>query len=137
VHGTQSVRVRVRVTLERPEMAIFVDEVEKDRWTVSNDYAIFNLNKPYTLIGVADCFGFVTSSCELYCPEDKEREEDKLISTDKFVTFVRDNLVPELGNFARKEDHSVVILDESETHLDQNSHRGCWSYSALFYPILL
>lgn len=54
--------------IECPEMTIFIDEIDKDCKTVSNDEASFN----FTLIWVADCFGFVASACETYLPVYKD-----------------------------------------------------------------
>lgn len=40
------------------------------------------------------------------------------LSSERFVQYVRDCLVPTLGNFSRREAHSVVIMDNCSIHLD-------------------
>jgi transposase len=111
-------------------MVIFIDESHKDRkaarrkygWSLAgtpvNYRALFNMDIRYSLIGVADCFGFVMSACDLVVHKVKEKEEMKPVDSDRFVEFVREKLVSELGNFSRKEPHSVVIMDNYSIHLD-------------------
>jgi hypothetical protein len=141
--------------IEIPEMAIFVDESNKDRKAARRKYgwsaigtplnyrALFNMDVRYTLIGVADCFGFVISGCELVEHTYKEKEEMKPVDSERFVQFVREMLVPELGDFSRKEPRSVVIMDNCSFHVDPRVNELIESagalllYSALYCPELI
>lgn len=51
--------------------------------------------------------------------QNKEKEEQKPVDADRFVQYVRDKLVPVLGNYSRREPHSVVIMDNCSIHLDE------------------
>jgi hypothetical protein len=116
--------------VKHPEMAIFVDESNKDRKAARRKYGwsavgtpvnyreLFNMDVRYTLIGVADCFGFVIPACTVVPHQYKEKEEQKPVDADRFVEFVRDELVPHLGNYERREAHSVVIMDNCSIHID-------------------
>jgi hypothetical protein len=114
-----------------PEMAIFVDESNKDRKAARRKYGygkvgsqvnyrgLFNMDVQYTFIGAADCFGFVIPACDFVLHTDKEKEGEKPVDAERFVEYVRTKLVPILGNFLRKEPHSVVIIDNCSIHLDE------------------
>ena len=75
-------------------MLIFVDESNKDRnagrrkygWvpkgTQVNYRSLFNMDTRYTLIGVADCFGFVVPACDVVLHKYKEKDEQKPVDAD-------------------------------------------------------
>ena len=120
----------LKLYLATPDMAIFVDESHKDRKAARRRYgwspigcqvnyrAQFDRDIRYTLIGAADCFGFVIPACDIILHQYKEKEEQKPVDADRFVEYIRDTLVPLLGNFARGEPHSVVIMDNCSIHMD-------------------
>ena len=76
------------------------------------------LDTRYTLIGAADCLGFVIPACDVCLHRYREKEDEKPVDADRFVQYVRTKLVPVLGNFSRREPRSVVIMDNCSIHLD-------------------
>jgi transposase len=120
----------LKAVLKTPEMALFIDESNKDRkaarrkwgWSKVNVAvqfrALFNMDIRYTFIGAADCFGFVSAACETIMHKHKEKEEFAPMTMERFVQYVREKMVPILGNFLRGEKHSVVILDNCSVHMD-------------------
>ena len=119
----------MRHLLKRPEMAIFVDESNKDRVAAKRKYGWskvgvqanykkkFNADTRYSLLGAADCFGFVIAACETVLHKYKEKEEHAPVDTDRFVRYVEEKLVPVLGNFLKRERRSVVIMDNCSIHM--------------------
>lgn len=83
----------MRLLIERAEMAIFVDESNKDRKAAKRKYgwspvgtdpnyrSLFNMDLRYTLIGAADCFGFVQSACDVVLHAYYEKEECPPVDT--------------------------------------------------------
>jgi len=120
----------MRHLLENPEMAIFIDESNKDRKAAKRKYgwskkgqpvhfrAPFNRDIRYTFIGAADCYGFVVPACDFILHKCKEKEEIAPMNAERFVQYVREVLVPNLGNFDLKEPRSVVIMDNCSIHMD-------------------
>ena len=120
----------LRFFLQKPEMAIFIDESHKDRsasrrkygWskkgTPVNYTSMFNTDRRYTLVGVADCFGFLLDACETVQHNVMEREEEKPLDADKFVEIFERSICPVLGNYSLGEAHSVVVLDNCSIHMD-------------------
>ena len=101
--------------IRRPEMAIFIDESNKDRKAARRKYGwskvgtpvnyrtMFNMDTRYTLIGAADCFGFVIHACKVVMHRYKEKDEEKPVDTEGFIEYVRDTLCPVLGDYSRGE----------------------------------
>jgi hypothetical protein len=145
----------LRHLLKTPEMAVFVDESNKDRKAARRKYgwskvgtpvnyrSLFNMDTRYTLIGVADCFGFVIPACDIVLHRYKEKEEHKPVDTERFIEFVRDKLCPILGNYLLGEPHSVVVMDNCSIHTDPEVTRlieACGArivYSAPYSPELI
>ena len=145
----------LNVLLESPEMAIYVDESNKDRRAARRKYgwsrvgtpvnyrSLFNMDTRFTLIGVADCFGFVIPACDVIRHRYKEKDEEKPVDSDRFVEFVERKLCPVLGNYARREPRSVVIMDNCSIHLDPRVKaliEACGAiivYSAPYSPDLI
>ena len=91
----------------------------------------------YTLICVADCFGFVLSACEVVMHKYKENNEHKPVDTDRFVEFVRNSMVPFLSNYLREETYSVVIMEKCSIHLDRRVRGMIEGAGAIILCILL
>jgi transposase len=120
----------MRFYIQKPEMAIFIDESNKDRKAAKRKYGwspigtqvnykgLFNMDTRYTLIGAADFFGFVIPACETVLHKYKDKEEHKPVDADRFVQYVQKKLVPMLGNYSKQEPHSVVIMDNCSIHID-------------------
>ena len=120
----------LRFHLKNPEMAIFVDESNKDRKAARRKYGWskvgvqvnfrtpFNVDIRYTFIGAATCYGFYIPACHTVLHSYKGKEEDKPVDADTFVQYVRLYLVPSLGNYSLNQPRSVVIMDNCAIHLD-------------------
>lgn len=112
----------MRVHLRNPAMAIFIDESNKDRKAARRKYgwspigarvnyrALFNMDTRYTFIGAADYYGFMSYLSEVVLHKYKEKDEHAPVDSDRFVEYVRDVLVPVLGNFDRSEPHSKLHI---------------------------
>jgi hypothetical protein len=148
-------KTTLRFHLQSAEMAIFVDESNKDRKAARRKYGwskkgtpvnykgLFNQDIRYTFIGAADCFGFVIPACTTIMHQYKEKEDNKPVDSDRFVEYVEHTLCPSLGNYSRGEPHSVVIMDNCSIHLDVRVRelieaRGAiLVYSAAYCPELI
>jgi hypothetical protein len=120
----------MRHLLKRPEMAIFVDESNKDRVAAKRKYGWskvgtpvnhklqFNRDVRYTLIGAANCFGFVTGACETIVHQYKGKEEHQPITAARFIQYTQERLCPVLGDYKKEEDHSIVFMDNCSVHND-------------------
>jgi DDE superfamily endonuclease len=120
----------LRNLVDTPEMIIFIDESHKDKnsarrkygWskkgTAVNYKGMFNLDRRYTLVGVADCFGFVVEACETVQHNVMDKEEEKPLDADKFVEIFERSICPVLGNYSRGEPRSVIVFDNCTIHMD-------------------
>ena len=120
----------LRYLVKCPEMALFIDETHKDRnahrrmfgWSKRgvkiNHYSPFNTEFNYTMIGAADCFGFVDYMCEVIDHTVHEKEESKPVDAERFLRYMKDHVIPYLGNFLNGEKHSVIIMDNCSIHMD-------------------
>jgi transposase len=124
-----------------PSMFIFVDKTAKEklssrrrkRWRKrglrynNDDISLYFHNGHttlYTLIAAADINGFVPEACELIRrartnPSDCDAGT---IDSDRFVEYIRDSLVPTLGNFFNGERRSIVVMDNASTHNSEEIH---------------
>jgi len=105
----------LKLHLDDPEMAIFVDESNKDRKAARRKYgwslvgraikyrSPFNRETRFTLIGAADCYGFVTSACDIILHNDPSRSDQQPVDGERLIQYVRETLVPLLGNSIRDE----------------------------------
>ena len=65
------------------------------------------------------------------------------MDTERFIEYVRTCLVPVLGNYWRKEPHSVVIMDNCSIHIDKRVRElienagAILIYSAPYCPELI
>lgn len=121
----------LRGYVTKPEMAIFIDESNKDRKAAKRTYGwslvgsqvkrkfLFNMDIRYTLIGTANCFGFVVDACETVMHMYKKKEEHAPVDSDRFVESVQNKLVPILGSYLCEEPNSVVVMDNCSIHLDE------------------
>ena len=70
------------------------------------------------MIVAADIDGFVPGTCNLYMRNDISSEgASGTVGSEDFVEWVRHFLVPTLGNYARGEKRSIVIMDNASTHM--------------------
>ena len=114
-----------------PEMLVMVDETHKDRnasrrrrgWTRRNGGGLvlnswYRYEVRYTLIAAADINGFIESAC-VTVDRDEISAEGAAGTVNKafFTHWVKEYLCPSLGNFARGEPRSVVLLDNASTHM--------------------
>jgi transposase len=118
----------MRSVLKTPEMALFIDETQKDRkaarrkrgWSLQGIEIVFNepfnTDIRYTMIGAADCYGFVPHMCETIMHEVHGKIESDPVDGVRFVQYFREYIYPLLGNAANRERHSVVIMDNCTIH---------------------
>jgi transposase len=120
----------LRQLVKTPEMAIFVDETAKGRndarrkygWSKVNTQVdwktAYNVGVKYTVIAAADYKGFVLGACATRVHMLHDKQELPPMETEDLVEYVERRLVPFLGNYERREPHSVVVMDNVGTHLD-------------------
>lgn len=145
----------LRSTVTDPEMVVFLDESSKDRLAARRVYGYskggkrahykcpFNMDVRYTLMGAADCYGFVRPMCDVI----KHKVEGKVVSNTcdgaMFVEYIRTKVAPLLGNYLLGEPHSVVVMDNCSIHMRAEvealiSQRGAiLIYSAPYSPELI
>jgi transposase len=123
----------------RPDMVVFVDETAKDElasrkrrmWTLRGKKAELAARYApekdrYTMMGAADINGFILQACEVILRKNGDDDSDEsrgTIDKARFVEWVRCYLVPVLGNFARGEPRSIVVMDNAKTHMDSEVER--------------
>jgi transposase len=145
----------LRVALTDPKMLLMIDESSKSRHDakrthgVSKDgkpinyHAPFNMDTRYTLIGCADCFGFVPYMCDVIMHEVDEKKEISGCNTESFLEHMQTKVVPFLGNYSRGERHSVVVMDNCSIHMTEEVERlirdagAILIYSAPYAPDLI
>jgi transposase len=126
-------RTKMWSVTDDPSQFLFVDETAKDRlasrrgraWQPrgsSTDIArAFGAHSDfrYTMLGAADLNGFITEACEMVRRKSGADDADPAAGTidgERFVEWVEHRLVPVLGNYARGEPRSIVIMDNATTH---------------------
>jgi hypothetical protein len=73
----------------------------------------------YTLLGAVDINGFIFEACDIVFRRTSERNSGTgTIDANRFVAYVKDKLVPTLGNYDRGEPRSVVVMDNATIHKD-------------------
>jgi hypothetical protein len=145
----------MRLAIKNVEMVIFIDESSKDRhaarrshgWSkrdVRVHYRVrFNMDIRYTLIGCADCYGFVPHMCDVVMHKVDGKKESAPVDGERFVEYMKEKVVPYLGNYALGEAHSVVVMDNCSVHMSEEvealiSEKGAiLLYSAPYAPDLI
>jgi transposase len=145
----------LRVAVTRADMVLFIDESSKDRLSARRRFgygkkgkrinyrAPFNMDTRYTLIGCADCYGFVLQMCDVVMHRVDGKEESKPLTSDSFLEYFRLKVAPSLGNHERGEKHSVVVMDNCSIHFHEDvlkliTARGAiLIYSAPYGPDLI
>lgn len=133
-------RARFMLRLERntddPRQFIVIDEAHKsanearrDRaWSLQgitpalDAYFDRGLGKRYTLIAAADINGFVMDACDIVEREHGDDDTNPFrgtVDTAKFENYVEHRLVPNLGSYALKEPHSIVVFDNAIIHISE------------------
>jgi transposase len=123
----------------RPDMLVFVDETAKDElasrkrrmWTLRGKKAELAARYApekdrYTMMGAADINGFILEACEVIQRESGDDDPDEsrgTIDKSRFIEWVRCYLVPVLGNYARSEPRSIIVMDNATIHMDSEVER--------------
>lgn len=123
-----------------PEMLLYLDESQKDRnsarrrrWWARRGRTPFrtayfegNRGVRYSLIAACDVNGFIKETCDIVRRgrSHDEEEMDPTIGTvdqDRFELWVQEKLLDAnvLGSYARREAHSIVVLDNASIHHSQ------------------
>ena len=119
-----------------PEMLVAIDETSKvkingvrDRmWArVGTNFTpylnrFFGTRKQrYSMIAAADINGFILEACSVIRRENGVNDGDLTRGTvgrERFKTWLRENLLPCLGNYALREPRSLVLIDNATIHHD-------------------
>ena len=117
---------------ECPDRLIIVDETHKDRNASRRrrGYAKRNTDAEtnqwyrecvrYTMLGVADINGFIVSACETVRRDEISNEGAAgTVDSKYFLWWVKNRLVPVLGNYELGEPRSVVFMDNASTHMTE------------------
>jgi transposase len=111
-------------------------DVVLDKW--------FHDGKQYTMMGVADVNGFVQYACVCFrrdalC-DDPQCGASGNVNTQVFIDWLTLKILPLLGNFEKGEPRSIVNLDNSSIHMDDETAslihiKGAYIlYTAAFSP---
>ena len=137
-----------------PEMLVTIDETAKlkingicDRmWSRrGNNFSpylnrFFGTRKQhYSMIAAADIDGFILEACSVIRREQGNNDNDLSRGTfgrDRFKTWLRENLLPCLGNYALQEkQRSLVLIDNATIHHDNEIVALIRSRSIIFATI--
>jgi hypothetical protein len=120
---------------ERPERLVYIDESQKGRnasrrlrwWSprgrspVRQTVFDYEPKKRYTLLAACDINGFIPGACDIVLRGSGTQEETAnptigTVGTERVEMWVEECLVPILGNYARGEPRSIVVLDNATVH---------------------
>lgn len=131
-------RIRFMLRLQQnshdPKQFIIIDEAHKSKnearrdraWSmqgvtpVLDAYFDQGFLARYTLIGAADIDGFVVGACDIVEREHGDNDTNPnrgTVDTAKFEAYIENKLVPNLGNYALREPHSIVVFDNAIIHI--------------------
>jgi hypothetical protein len=111
-----------------PCQLLFIDETHKDRnaarrrrphWSLRNQTpgvsATFlgSHSKRYSLLAACDMEGFILEVCSIVI---RDEPDGGTVELERFETWVDDHLVNVLGDYAKGEPRSVVVLDNASVH---------------------
>jgi hypothetical protein len=87
-----------------------------EKWALFEEGVGSNVAR-YTLIGAVDINGFIPQACDIiFHRTTKTNTSTGTVDADRFVAYVAELLVPQLGNYARGEPRSVVVMDNATIH---------------------
>ena len=118
-----------------PAMLVFLDESHKSRADGRRRYGygprgrsiiqryLFDSsgNANYTLIAAVDKSGFIKEACRVVWMKKSDSDLEPTrgtVDTERFISYLEEDLLPVLGNFEWNEPRSVVILDNASIHKD-------------------
>ena len=124
-------KLELLISNSDPSMFVFIDETHKDRnasrrrraWGKQNSGGIalnrwFKNTIQYTMIIAANIDGFIPATCEIFHRNEASDEGAAgTVDRDNFVEWVRDKLVPSLGNYQKGERRSIVVMNNASTHM--------------------
>ena len=89
-----------------------------EKWALFEEGVGSNVAR-YTLIGAVDINGFIPQACDIiFHRTTKTNTSTGTVDADRFVAYVAELLVPQLGNYTRGEPRSVVVMDNATIHKD-------------------
>ena len=113
---------RMRLAQYDPRQLVFVDETHQDErqarrrrgWAKRGRVpTVFEAlgSKRFTVIAACNLWGFVMDACETI-----ELKPHQGVDGARFLEWVEQKLVPQLGSFMAGEKNSVVVLDNASVH---------------------
>ena len=125
--------IRLLERVQHPRQLIYIDETARGAnasrrrraWAPKGTSPVIDapferdFDKRFTLIAACNWNGFVRGACQVV-----EREKGKedmnpergTVDTERFERYVEHHLVPVLGNSARAEPNSIVVMDNASIH---------------------
>ena len=114
-------------------MCIFIDECSEGRndarrsrhWAKKGKNAFTSepfhgdADVRYTFIRASDINGFIREACEVVQRERNRNDNDpnrETIDTKGFIRYIKERIVPILGNYDKGEPRSIVFLDTATVH---------------------
>ena len=119
----------MRTAGKRADMFVFIDESGKGRLDAKrmhgysrigkkiNRRSVFNRDKRYTLMGAANCYGFITYMCDVVEHEVTGKEVHNTVTGEVFENYLVTKVIPHLGNFLKGEPNSIVVMDNCSVHI--------------------
>ena len=136
--------------VHHPNQLVCIDETHKDRNTSRRRRAYgfkrerieldgwFTEKVRYTMIGVCNLSGFIKEACHIIRRDDAQvsltsEGSAGTVDTLAFCKFIEDKLIKTkvLGNYARGDPNSIVVLDNASIHNDPEVKRLIYSQGAI------
>jgi hypothetical protein len=146
----------LHLLVRNPNQVLLIDETHKEKrssrssraWgRVRHEVVVdkwFHNRTRYTMMGVADVNGFVQSVCVCFRRDDlcydPQGGASGTVNNQVSIDWITLKILPLLGNFEKVEPRSIVILDNTSIHMDEEivsiiQSKGAYIlYTAAFSP---
>ena len=127
----QRYKLALKYLVEDASQVLVIDETHKDKresrrrraWGRRNSGGVpikrwFANDVRYTMIAGFNLDGFVESTVGIYMRDETSNEGAAgTVDRNAFIDWVRESLCPVLGDYRRCEKNSIVIMDNTSTHM--------------------